>query len=507
MSWVGEIWRRLQVLVRWQKFDRELDEEMRLHRESKERQLLADGLATEEARYAATRAFGNTTSLREYGREVWGWRWLEDFVQDLRFGERMLQKNPGFTLTAVLTLALAIGANTAIFSVVSAVLLRALPYRDPAKLVWADEYWPRINDEVVPHPDYTNWKLNNQTFAALAAFDSGGQVNVTGAGDPERIESVSVTANFLNVLGVRPSLGRDFRSKEEQPGGKLVAILSDAFWRRKFGAEPQILGKDIALDRQSYSLIGVMPTGFRFPDRRNNPEVFLAFQLPPKIHWTAQRISLTRVVGRLKPGVTMAQVHTDLATLSKRTEADIPAAFVRMRDGMLVRTSGLHEKLVGDVRPTLLILLGAVALVLLIGYVNIINLQLARVAGRQKELAVRAAIGAGHTRLLRQLLSEGALMAGLGTLVGLPIAAAGVRLLRNYAPASFLQVGYIGLDIGLDARVLLFSLSIACFTVLLFGAFPALRASSPNINTELKEGRKRAWGGYTGSKLRAALVS
>jgi predicted permease len=448
------------MLARRGKFERELEDEMRLHRELKEKELIAEGVEAREAHYATNRKFGNAMYLLERGREAWGWKWLEDFVQDLRFGARMLRANAGFAIVSVFTLALGIGANTAIFSVVNAVLLRSLPYHDPARLVRADEYWPRINDEVVPGPDYVNWKLNNHDFEELAAFDSGDQINLTSAGQPERIESVLVTANFLSVLGVQPSLGRDFRPEEAQPGAKLVAILSDGLWRRKFGAEPQILGKGIALNGQSYTVIGVMPGGFRFPDRRTNPEILLAFQLPTKVDWTAQSVSLTRVIGRLKSGVSVTQANAELATLSKRTEADIPATFLHMRDGMQVRTTGLHEKLVGDIRPTLLILLAAVAFVLLIGCLNVANLQLARASSRQKELAVRAAIGAGRTRLLRQLLTEGAVLAALGGLGALLIASSGVRLLRNYAPASFLQAGHI----ELDKWVLLFTFGITFVT-------------------------------------------
>ena len=503
MSKLDEIWRRVAMLVRAGKFARELEEEMRLHRELTEKEIIADGIDASEARYAANRRFGNAMYLRERGREAWGWKWLEDFVQDLRFGARMLGKNPGFAMVAVLTLALGIGANTAIFSVVNAVLLRPLPYRDPAGLVRADEYWPRINDEVVPGPDYVNWKLNNCDFEGLAAFDSGDQINLTSAGQPERIESVLVTANFLSILGVQPSLGRDFRPEEAEPGAKLVAILSDGLWRRKFGAEPQILGKGIALNGQSYTVIGVMPGGFRFPDRRTNPEILLAFQLPAKVDWTAKSVSLTRVIGRLKSDVNIKQAHAELATLSQRTEADIPASFRHMRDGMQVRTTGLHEKLVGDIRPTLLILLAAVAFVLLIGCLNVANLQLARASRRQKELAVRAAIGAGRTRLLRQLLTEGVLLATLGGIGALLIAAGGVRLLRNYAPASFLQAGHI----ELDKWVLLFTFGITFVTALLFGAVPALRASNPDVNRDLNEGRVLPWRGYSQNKLRAALVT
>jgi putative ABC transport system permease protein len=441
--------------------------------------------------------------FRERGRETWGWMWLQDFVQDLRFGARMLGKHPGFTIVAVVTLALGIGANTAIFSVVNAVLLRPLPYHDPARLVRADEYWPRINDEVVPGPDYTNWKLDNHHFEGLAAFDSGDQINITSAGPPERIESVLVTANFLRVLGVQPSLGRDFRPDEAQPGAKLVAILSDGLWRRKFGTEPQVLGKNITLNGQSCTVIGVMPEGFRFPDRRTNPEILLAFQLPPKVDWATKSVSLTRVIGRLKSDVSITQANTELATLSKRTEADIPATFLHMRDGMQVRTTGLHEKLVRDVQPTLLIMLAAVAFVLLIGCLNVANLQLARASSRQKELALRVAIGAGRTRLLRQMLTEGAVLAALGGLGALLIAAGGVRLLRNYAPASFLQAG----NIEFDNWVLLFTLGITFVTALLFGAVPALRASNPDVNSDLKDGRLLPWRGYSQSRLRAALVT
>jgi len=494
---------RLRSLFRRQAAETELDDELRFHIEHHIEKYMKSGLTREEAMRRARVGFGGFDQVKEECRDARGVRFLEILFQDVRFALRMLTKSPGFTAIAVLTLALGIGANTAIFSVVNGVLLRKLPYTDPERLVWADEYWPRINDEVVPDPDYTNWKLNNQDFEALAAFDSGSQINLTGAGEPERIESVLVTANFLQVLGVHLSLGRDFRTEEAQPGAKFVAILSDGLWRRKFGAEPQVLGKSIALDGQSYTVIGVMPGDFRFPDRRPKPEILLAFQLPPKGDWTAQSVSLTRVIGRLKSDVSIAKANTELTTLSKRNEANIPATLIHMRDGMQVRTTGLHEKLVGDVRPTLLILLGAVAFVLLIGCVNIANLQLARTSSRQRELAVRAAIGAGRARLLWQLLTEGAVLATLGAFGGLLIAAGGVQVLRSYAPTSFLQTG----NIELDRWVLLFTLGISCLTALLFGVVPALRASNPDVNADLNEGRVLPWRGYGQGKLRAALVA
>jgi macrolide transport system ATP-binding/permease protein len=251
MNWIGEMWRKLQVLSRRGSLAQDLEEEMRLHREMKERELVAGGLATNEARYAAARAFGNTTALNERGREAWGWRWLEDFLQDVRFGVRVLRKNPGFTLTAVLTLALGIGVNTAIFSVVNAVLLQPLPYPEPDRLVWADEYVKQMNSFGLPNPEYTDWALNNHTFEGLGAMGAGMPMNLTRAGQPEQIDTAIITPNLLTVVGIHPALGRPFSAEEVLPGGNKVVILTDGLWKRKFGADPTIVGKGVTLNQEA----------------------------------------------------------------------------------------------------------------------------------------------------------------------------------------------------------------------------------------------------------------
>jgi putative ABC transport system permease protein len=496
MSWIRRVFQKSGA-------EKSLDKELQFHLDRQIADYVAAGMEPEEARRRARLEFGTLDRVKEEVRDT---RWetrLENVFRDFRYAARSLRKDRRFAIVAVFALALGIGATTAIFSVINAALVRPLPYHDPSRLVWADEFMPHINDWVVPNPEYTNWSTNNHTFEALAAYDGGGQANLTGAGEAERIETTAVTANFLTVLGVQPVHGRAFLPDEDRPAGPPVVLLADSLWRRKFNADSGIVGKSIELDGRFYAILGVLPASFHFPDKSRDPQCLLPFQLAAKVDWGARSMHLTRVIGRLAPGVSFDEARADLTTLALRSNSAIPAPFVHMRDGLQVQVMPLHQKVVGDVRTALLVLLIAVLLVLLIACVNVANLQLVRTAGRHKELAVRAAIGASRARLIQQLLIEGTALAAIGGVAGLFLAAVGVRFLRISLPATITQIGAI----SIDRPVLLFALAITCLTAVLFGLAPAFRASKPDVNDALKDGGSFVSGSYAQHGLRSALVA
>ncbi len=422
-------------------------------------------------------------------------RWEDDMFQDLRYGTRMLVKNPGFTFVALLTLALGVSANTSIFSVVNALLLRPLPYPNPDQLVWVGEVIPQTKSESVPGHHFLDWSERSQTLERIAAYNPD-DFTLTGAGEPERLDGNRVSADFFTLLGVEPLLGRNFLPAEDRPGGERAAIISHSLWQRRFSADRGVVGRSITLDNQSYTVVGVLPPGFRFI----HPfEVWVPLALDPQQERGNQQISILSVIARLRPGVTREQARAELETIRSLTRSS-----ERPLPGGQVRLTSLHARLVGDTRRLLLILLGAASLILLIACANIANLLLSRAVARQKELAIRASLGAGRLRLVRQMLTESLLLALGGGALGLLLAFCLTKALVALAAAdTFGDISHLA-TVNLDFRVLGFTLLVSLATGILSGSAPAILLSRPNLNDSLKEGGRS--GVFHRSRLRHLLM-
>jgi putative ABC transport system permease protein len=408
--------------------------------------------------------------------------------QDLRYGIRMLKKNPGFAFVAVLTLSLGIGANTAIFSVVNGVLLNALPYPQPEQLamVWCDNRRQGIRDDITSYPNFVDWRDRNHTFQGMAGVTSE-SFNLTGAGEPEEIPAAFVSINFFQLIGVSPVLGRGFTAEEEQPGRDRIVILSHGLWQRRFGGDPGILNQTISLSGEPNVVVGIMPPGFQFPDKTE-----MWRPLAPDERMRAARGAFwLPVVGRLKPGVTRAAAQADLDVIANQIEQQYPDMA-----GYGVNVVPVLEQTVGSIRRSLMILFGAVLFVLLIACANVANLLLARAAVRQREVAVRAALGAGRSRLVRQLLTEHMLLAVLGGVLGVWLAWWGLQLLLGLSPANIPRLE----NIRLDGRVLSFTLALSLLTGLIFGMAPALQTTHLKLSETLKDGGRTGVGGAGGRR-------
>jgi len=415
---------------------------------------------------------------------------------DIRYGFRSLLKRPGATLIALLTLALGIGVNTAIFSAVDSVLLRPLPFKDPERLVSIWEQTPKIGilrNEVAP-ANFFDLRTQNQTFEAIGA--TGPQdVNLTGDGDPERISGQLVSANVLSILGVEPALGRTFLANEDQPGQEHVVVLSHALWQRRFNGDPSIVNRNITLNGEAFTVVGVMPRGFFFPERE--VDLWIPWAMEPE-QAAGRGDHYLRLVARLRSTASVEQANHDLKSIAARLEAEYP----RTNEGLGFTSNSLHRDYVGDLRLPILILFGAVGLVLLIACANVANLLLAQATTRRREIAIRIALGARRWTIVRQLLVESLLLAGAGGLLGVLVAFWGVTGLAKFLPESLSKLQ----TVTVDTRVFLFTLGVSALTAIIFGGVPALLASRTRPGETLSDTARDVSGGTSGRFVRRVLV-
>lgn len=401
---------------------------------------------------------------------------LRTYWHDLRYAARNLMRSPGFTAVAALTLTIGIGANTAIFSIIDTILLRPLPFRDPSRLVRLYETEAAPGHYPFAAPDFVDWKAQNRTFQDMALFGWSGDMNLSGEGRPDHVLAVPTEANFFGLLGVKPLIGRTWLPGEDQKGKDQVAVLSYGLWREHFAGDPAVVGRVIALNSKKYTVVGVMPAGFRFPFQTQMwiPQPMDSKSLGPRgNHWA-------NAIGRLKPGVSLAAARADLKLIAGR----LSKAYPDSNDTVGSAAVALHDDLVGESRSSLLIMLSAVGLVLLIACANVANLLLSRAVSRQKEMAVRSALGAARGRLLRQLLTESLLLSCFGGVLGLGAAALLIRLASNAKNLALPRFNVI----ELNGEVLAFTFMLAVITGVLFGLMPALRTSRPDLHEELKGG-------------------
>jgi putative ABC transport system permease protein len=496
---------RLRTLFQRRRVEAELEAELRFHLDQQIEENVGTGMEPEEARRAALRAMGDLAQHQEECRDMRGLNIIENLSRDLRYSVRTLRQAPVFALVATLTLALGIGSNTAIFSVVQAALLRPLPYAQPDRLISLGEV--RLRDVPDPlamstwnvsYPDFLDWRTQSKSFESLAGF-SGDGFALRGVAEPESVAAVQATINFFSTLGVKPQLGRDFYPGEDDASGPRVAILMHSFWKSRFRGDPAVVGRSIQLDSNSVTIVGVLPEEFEFAPR-GDVQIWVPLHISGDMA-TRRSLRWMRAVGRLARGATLAQAEAEMSLINTR----LAAAYPQQNGATIVIVAPLRDRILGRVRPLVLLLCGAVGFVLLIACANVATLLLVRSARRRREFAVRAALGAGRGRLMAQLLCESLMLASAGAALGLGIARYGTSLLIAAIPGPLLDSTPFLRDAHFDPTVLAFLLGATILTGIAFGLAPALEISNRNLGETLQDESRGSSSGVR-TRLRQALV-
>jgi putative ABC transport system permease protein len=504
-EWLKEAWLKAKALAMRKRLERDLEEELQFHLAKRGEKSHALGLGAEDARAAARRRFGNVTLVREDCREAWIFTWIETLWQDVRYAARILAKSPGFAAVVIFSLALGIGANTAVFSAMDTVLLRALPYEHPETLatIWTTQKTDPGSEDLPPIAEVTDWKKQNHAFADIAGIGMSDSSMLTGIGEPRPVRVQFATQNFFDLVGVQPALGRIFRTEESQEQFQTV-VISNAFWRWRFNSDPNVLGKTFRLDGVVSTVVGVMPAGFTgfapwYGSSTEGKATEVWMPIDPGSARNAKRSDhWIMPVARLKPGVTVAQAQVEMDVIARAMEQAYPES----NKGVGEKVIPLHDTLYRSARDTLYPLLGAVGFVMLIGCVNVANLMLSRTESRRKEYSVRASLGAGRRRLMQQLLAECGLLTVIGGSLGVLLSFWGVRLVRAVTEGV-----PDAENIRINGRVLLFAAGLSVVTALLFGLAPALRAARPDLNNALREGESRTSSGKRGRTRYLLVIS